>query len=239
MWRKPTARLRRELLGLVGAVRPVRRDGHGLDEQREQLVLDALVHLPAQPLHGLDERDGLLLRLHDLRLGHRRRVRAREQLGQALHVLLQLLLLVLEQVPRHGQARPAAGPCPQLAAEHVVGERVRPRQHLPRHQQAPVRADQPVPVADRQRPLEVCLQQPHPLQQGWPQLLLLHAVRVAVDLEPVVVVLVPLHLLPATVRGLPAGLLLVTVAAVAGDAGPRVVQAGPSTAEPTASMKSR
>jgi hypothetical protein len=79
---------RRELLGLVGAVRPIRGDRHGLDEQRQQLILDALVHLPAEHLHD------------SIHLEQRRHVRG-EHLGQVFHAVLQPLLLVLEQVPRH------------------------------------------------------------------------------------------------------------------------------------------
>jgi hypothetical protein len=224
----------------VGAVRPVRRDAHGLHEQRQQLVLDALVHLPAQPLHGLGERDRRLLLLHDLRVRSPRQVgRLRERPGQVLYVPLQLLLLVLEQVTRHAQVRPLGRARPQLvAAEHVVCEHVRPRQHLPRNQQPPVRPGQPVAVADGERALAVRLKKPHPLLDGRPKLLLLHAVRrVAVDLEPVVVVLVPLHLLPAGVHGLYTDLLLVAVAAVAGNAVPRVILAGTSAAEPTEPRK--
>ena len=215
-------------MGLAGAALLVRHDGHGLDEHRQQLVLDASVHLAAVRLDDPDEVGDVLLRLQDLRLRQLRHVRRLQQLGQPLHVALHLLLVVLEQrlLLRHGQRRR------RLGVEHVVGERVGARQHLPAPQQAPVRVAQPrrVPGQDAAAPLQ---RQRAPGDRR-PQLVALRPVREVVRVEPLVVVLVPPHL-PLGVVHLPLLLpLLEAVAAVVVDPSPCVCKPCGAAAQPTA-----
>ncbi|BAS85342.1 Os03g0625966, partial [Oryza sativa Japonica Group] len=168
----------------------------------------------------------------------RRRVR-RQQPRQLLHVPLRHLLVVLEQRlrRRHLRLRRRRFQRPLLAAEHVVGEGVGPREDVAGGEQRAVRGGERlggVAAGRRRGRVGVLAQPPSPRLDGRAQLLRLRPARVAVGLVPLVVVRVPEHLAPRAVHLPLLRRVVVAVAAVPVDAGPVVRQPGGRAAQPAA-----